>query len=158
MKHKLCVFAGLLLFSTAGVSQQLQLVGSAGEESSSSSAILSYSVGELVVANGANDGFSQGYQQSNLFVTGIDPAPAEIDISIYPNPATDRIIVESSSLGEFGIIRLLDSKGALVWGENGNVSTRVEISLADMAAGNYLLELTNSQKQTAYSYKIIKTH
>ena len=138
-------------------SQQLELVGAAGGDGSTSNAIISYSIGELVVADGNSSSFSQGYQQGNLTVTGIESHNSKFDVSVFPNPTQSRVVIESEILKEFEKITLTDEKGSIIQVISGVSDTRLEIDLSNYASGTYMLNLESRRKNNSKNYKIIKS-
>lgn len=151
--------AGLSFGSFA---QELEIIGSAGTEATSSSASISYTVGELVVETGTSSSsvLTQGYQQGFLTPVAIDEVPAELAISLYPNPTSEFLILESANLNKFDQITMYDINGKLLWSENGNsqVENRLRVDFTPYAAGNYILKLVDSQNQESYSYSVVKSH
>lgn len=146
--------------SSLGVAQNLELISSAGKEAQNSQTQMSYSIGELIVATGAtSDGsVTQGYQQSNLTVTGIKSNTNKELIKIYPNPTADIVTLESSQLSEVTSLQLLDEKGTLVW-SNGKISSdRIQISLESYAAGIYFLKVNSNSPDLSNQFRIIKSH
>lgn len=74
----------------------------------------------------------------------------ESDISIYPNPATDKLYVK----GDFDSILLTSVDGQVVYrGTSGTKLTIIDVE--NLSSGVYLL-ITNSGKQTNYNKIIIK--
>ncbi|PKQ70925.1 T9SS type A sorting domain-containing protein [Raineya orbicola] len=79
-------------------------------------------------------------------------------ISVYPNPASEKIYLTMASFENTPVnLRLVNPLGQEIWGENVSVAInenyRKEISLASLAKGVYILEVTTlGGKQT---YKLI---
>jgi hypothetical protein len=154
-----------ILFAFAGLeghSQELQVIGSAGSEAMSSGGSLAYTVGEVVVSSSTNaEGtLTQGYHQGFLTPTAIDEIPADLELSLYPNPASDYIIIESKSLQDFEEIQMFDMSGKLIWNASGNgaVDNRITVNFQNRAAGNYIIKLIDSDKSQSFSYSVIKSH
>ncbi len=64
------------------------------------------------------------------------------DISFYPNPAKDYLVVQISNADELAQIRILDTKGSLVK-QLSTTSAITTISLTNMAIGTYILTVEN---------------
>ena len=73
--------------------------------------------------------------------------------SVFPNPANDRVIVESETSVERAV--LYDLNGRVVRTINLSGANRFELGVNDLTAGFYLLQLTFDNQQTQ-NLKIIK--
>jgi hypothetical protein len=62
-------------------------------------------------------------------------------VFIYPNPATDKLVVMSAN-GMNDYLRITDFKGAVVF-ESRNTTSTTEINLRGFAAGIYALTVQN---------------
>ena len=142
--------------------QQLEVIGSAGTVSESSGGTIAYTIGEMVIETGETAGgiLTQGFHQSFITITAIDELPSDFSLKLYPNPATDFVIVESDQLTRFDQIALYDMAGQLVWKANGSsaVDNRLTINFENRAAGNYIVRLSDSKAQQSFSYSLIKSH
>lgn len=150
------------LFVLGGTIQAQEVIASAGTEVESSGGSMSYTIGEMVVASTITDdgALTQGYQQGFLTPTAIDEIPAELELSLYPNPAADYIIIESKSLSDFEQITMYDMSGRLIWSQNGNssVDNKITVDFTGHAAGNYIIRLADSDKDQSFSYSVVKSH
>jgi hypothetical protein len=150
------------LFLLGGGIQAQEVIASAGAEVESTGGSMSYTIGEMVVTSTINDdgALTQGYQQGFLTPTAIDEIPAELELSLYPNPASDFIIIESKSLTDFEQITMYDMSGRLIWSQDGNnsIDNRLTVDFTGHAAGNYIIRLADSDKNQSYSYSVIKSH
>ncbi|MCO4807473.1 MAG: T9SS type A sorting domain-containing protein [Flavobacteriales bacterium] len=150
------------LFVLGSTIQAQEVIASAGAEVESSGGSMSYTIGEMVVTSTINTegALTQGYQQGFLTPTAIDEIPAELELSLYPNPAADYIIIESKSLSDFEQITMYDMAGKLVWSQNGNssVDNKITVDFTGHAAGNYIIRLADSDKDQSFSYSVVKSH
>jgi Secretion system C-terminal sorting domain len=81
-------------------------------------------------------------EKSDNFVPSI-----KWEIQAYPNPANDRLIVESNTLPTDNVdIQLFDLTGRLL--VKKNIFESAEIDLSDFNSGVYLLTAINSNGQT----------
>ena len=80
-------------------------------------------------------------------------AYTEISTSVYPNPATYWVNVESDA--PMGKIVLFDFNGRVVKMMNANGENRYQVSMNDVANGMYLLQVTYGDNQTR-NFKVIK--
>lgn len=142
--------------------QQLEVIGSAGTATETSGGAIAYTVGEMVVETGETSGgvLTQGFHQSFITITAIDELPASLALKLYPNPATDFIIIESDELNRFDNMTMYDMAGQLVWQARGNsaVDNRLTVNMANRAAGNYIIKLNDSKAQQSFSYSVVKSH
>src|SRR5690606_28302534 len=76
---------------------------------------------------------------------------SNINLKLYPNPTTDVINIEGDSASEIKKISLISLEGKLIKSYN----TSDVISLSDIAAGTYFLQLILNDG-SVYSEKIIK--
>lgn len=128
---------------------------SSGGEASGSGGTVSYSIGQVSYTNetGSNGSTSQGVQQTYSFKLGLNEDNFT-QVSIYPNPTNDYIILELEDISDATTYAMYDSNGKLVTTGEVN-STQTEIDMRQTAAGQYSLSLlTNSGKKQ--SIKIIK--
>ena len=150
------------LFVLGSTIQAQEVIASAGAEVESTGGSMSYTIGEMVVTSTTNtDGtLTQGYQQGFLTATAIDEIPSELELSLYPNPAADYIIIESKSLSDFEQITMYDMAGKLVWRQNGNTSVdnKLTIDFTAHAAGNYIIRLADSDENQSFSYSVVKSY
>ena len=89
-----------------------------------------------------------------LSPTGITQMTLDMDISIYPNPSSDRVYVAiNSDENELISYSLLDMTGRVI--ENGQWSlnssnSRFTLNLSDVISGVYLLKLSTNNGQSAF--------
>jgi hypothetical protein len=70
------------------------------------------------------------------------------DLLVYPTPASSNITIESQLLdSENCMIRLLDSKGRLVFEKSGNMGNQLDVS--DISNGVYILMLISEQNNAS---------
>lgn len=104
----------------------------------------------IIDNNGCSDTITQGVEV--FLCASINEHELKNDISIYPNPVTDRIVIDSKvSISD---IRLLDEMGRLIHLSNpqdGNMN----IVLSNQSSGIYFLEL-ESQSGKCFRYRILK--
>lgn len=80
------------------------------------------------------------------------------EFRIYPNPATDRVLVESGSLsGQFNL-QLIDVSGRIVWNQLSTIKagSPVEILfLNNLQSGMYFIQISNVTTGRVESHKLI---
>lgn len=82
---------------------------------------------------------------STAYFNYVSTADQLIDIDVYPNPFRDEIVVEGD-MGEVDEVKLIDPLGRLVQSTVNLVSGRVQISVSNINAGIYYLEIIRNGK------------
>lgn len=80
----------------------------------------------------------------NTVIANIENETIKEEISIYPNPASNHIILFGKNT--LGKIQLLDNTGKIV-NEYYTNQKQIEIATSDLKAGKYILKLTGSNKK-----------
>jgi hypothetical protein len=159
---------GLLLLIGVGVyAQQLapQSINSAGAKLSSGSGSLSFTVGELNVlkASGSNGnslggGFTNGAVSSTSVVTMLQPNKQLLELTVFPNPATDllQIQIGHTTLPRMQLL-IQDMQGREVYSGNyAALSGTIGINTAGYAKGTYILSVRDEQETLLGTYKVLK--
>lgn len=146
-----------LTISLSAQSIQNEVVSSSGASSSSTSFNIDYTVGEPVIELTSSTSFtlSQGFHQPSLYVTAIEDIELS-DISCYPNPVNDNLVVEiPSSYTDAFVYTICDLNGKIL----ANATIYSGSSIIDMksfAVGNYLLQVTETSSGKSFQSKILK--
>ena len=150
MSTKRIVMISSLVMSTFFVKAQSlspQVISSTGGYSSSGSASLSATTGEMTMVSTFSTGsviVTQGFQQPEDFNVGVAPLPDPASgISFGPNPSSGTInLFFESTAGMNMIFSVLDLKGALLY-ELETVkyagTNFISFDLSVLPAGSYLL-------------------
>ena len=73
---------------------------------------------------------------------------ADLLISIYPNPTTDKITISFNELATGKVnLSIYDQMGKLVMQENKEGQAELSYSLANLAAGNYFVKVNTANKE-----------
>lgn len=151
----------LLLLPGFGVVAQ-QSVNGAGGQASGSGGTASYSVGQVVYtsASGSGGQINQGVQQPYEFyiISAVVHRDINLEMSVYPNPAqfVVNLKIDNAALLSEGLYgTLFDLSGAQVSVNpvNGQLT---QIPVDHLAAGAYILRVTNRDGAEMQSFKIIK--
>lgn len=130
-----------------------------GGDASGAAGSASYSVGQIActTAEGSNGTSTQGVQQPyEFFIVGVDDTPEmKLQITVFPNPATTKVILNIGNLDpDNWTFQLFDNKGKLLNKQTitGKLTT---IPLETQPAGNYLLKILNEFAEIQ-TFKIVK--
>jgi hypothetical protein len=146
----------LLLFCKSWAQE---VISSAGATGSSANLQLSWTVGEPMVETFSANGtiLTQGFHQSKLVVTAIDPNPlAGFELEVYPNPTSGELTIKVNN----GNIKnltfcLYTSLGEQI--HQGKFSNQIEhINMELMAPGYYMLKISHDKVATMQTFKIVK--
>ena len=73
---------------------------------------------------------------------------ADLLVSVYPNPTTDKIILAFNELVTGKVnLSIYDQMGKLVMEENKEGQAELSYSLANLAAGNYFVKVNTANKE-----------
>jgi hypothetical protein len=152
----------LLIHKTNGQSLTPQVLGTTGNYSVGGKASLSSTTGETAVQtlSTSTQFLTQGFQQPNdiyLAVQNVSALP--YTVQVYPNPTDNYVIVKipSHTGGQNTAFRVTDVLGRTLFGAQKNTAAGIEmiIPMSEYAAGSYLLNITDENRNTS-TYKIIK--
>ena len=149
-----------LILATLGFGQSLTptVIGTTGDFFVGSSATLSWTLGEIMTEtyNGTSNQLTQGFHQPTRSDVGIEESD-DLQISIYPNPARDQVIIELADNTEELNITLYSISGEIVYYGVYSGNSPFPIDLSGFADGMYLLQITNSDQEILETTKIQKT-
>jgi len=131
------------------------VVSSGGKEFSNSSGRIAYTIGEPITEtfSSGNATATQGFHQGTINITSIREQIPELEISIFPNPTTDRLNVK---LNETGLWELHSLDGKLV--SMGTIQSGLtSIDMQHVALATYTLTILLQDKRIN-TYRVIKTH
>ena len=149
-----CLCFMLVIGLTYSIQAQ-QVVSTAGETYETNTAQVSFTLGQTVIETYSDQVtvVTQGFHQVfDEVISGLEPAREVITVSVYPNPATDRLIVELTDSQEVIHYNVLNLEGQAL--QKGQFKIRDEIDLVNLTSGLYLLLLTNNREQLIQSFKI----
>lgn len=131
---------------------------SAGGEATGSSGSISYSIGQVNYINVSSGSgkISEGVQQPiEILTINIEELPKTFSASIFPNPASDQLIIQINSEKNQALHSMLyDVHGNLLLSDviQGNQHS---ISLSGLSPGIYILKIRNEKE--SITSKIIKS-
>ena len=151
-----------ILFAFSFYSQNLDhfVIGTDGGYAGNNQFSLSYTIGEIVTELGNdtvnNIDLTQGFQQAYISIVSTENHLADIDISVFPNPAVNYLNVNISDLSKVKTYAMYDMSGKLLL-QQEIISNQFEISFSNFSSGNYLLIFKNDQ-QKLKTLKVQKSH
>jgi len=136
-----------------------QVISAAGATASGTGVQLSWTIGEPVIETftGATAILTQGFHQSRLFATAIDPIENPgLKLTVYPNPVSGILKLEITDHRLEGIrysLFTMDGKSIL----DRKVEKQPElISMENYTPGTYLLKIFVSGNHPVQTFKIVK--
>ena len=159
MKPRISPIIFFLFAISVDVCFSQQVISSAGTTVTSTTAQLSWTVGEPVIETFIGPGaiLTQGFHQTRYTVTVIDPVTIPgIILSVYPNPVTDDLNLDlKGERTERFRYRLYDLNGKLII--SGKPEKQPEtVEMTGFPVGTYLLKVTGFNG-FSQSFKIVKT-
>jgi len=145
------LFGGISLL---GLSQQNTV--STGGNANGTGGTVSYSVGQIDYSNqqGTNGSINQGVQQPyEFYLLGIG-AELTLDVSLFPNPTNEFIILQLENFSNDLKYALTDMNGKIIATDKIE-SSETHIDMRSYASGQYNLTITNDTT-TNQTIKIIK--
>jgi hypothetical protein len=149
-----------LCFSFWGITNLLaqQSTNTSGSEASGSGGTASFTVGQIdyITAIGSGGTITQGIQQPyEIFVvTGIEVTDINLT-SVYPNPASDFIVLKvENAISENFTFQLYTIQGKILLSKKIE-NSQTSISMAALANAIYFIKVLNNNKEVK-TFKIIK--
>ncbi|MCD4772345.1 MAG: T9SS type A sorting domain-containing protein [Bacteroidales bacterium] len=137
---------------------------SAGEFFFNSNSSISWTLGEIITETFVTDNntLTQGFQQSLLYVFGIDEnADSIFNINIYPNPTNSLLNIKIDSKIKTTLnLKLFDVHGNCLFDKkiNGNKNFYEKINFSNYRNSMYLLKIFSSKNKFVKSFKIQKVY
>lgn len=145
----------MLITSTVAVAQES--ANASGGDATGSGGSVAYSIGQVVYSNqtGTSGNENQGVQQPyEIYTADLDELDY-LDLSVYPNPTVDQVVIElKQQTGDRLNYQLIDHNGKII----SNISSKeqsVKLDMSSYPSGNYLLNIIDPSEKVK-SFKIIK--
>jgi hypothetical protein len=153
MKKNLLMGCAILV-STYSISQENTV--STGGDGTGSGGTFSYSIGQIDYHNTSGTlNISEGVQQPHEYYSQVGLTDLNnVATSIYPNPASEEIIIELNSYQTSLEYDLYDAKGKLVK-RNSIMGLKTIVPIQELSSGTYILEISDG-KQPTTTLKFIK--
>ncbi len=137
-----------------------QMTVSAGGEASGSGGTASYTVGQTAFSThtGTSGSVAEGIQQPYEIsvIIGLEKTDINLEISAYPNPTIDRLILKTESASQPISFQLYDINGRLLE-SSLLIGEETYIDMSRLTPATYFLKIV-SNKQELKSFKIIKSN
>ncbi len=160
MKHLTKVLIAFCLFGYGTTIQAQNSIPASGGNATGTGGTVSYTIGQVVYTtiSGTTGVMTQGVQQpfEISVLTGITEASGiTLEISFYPNPANDYVILsvkkyDSDNLG----YKLYSLNGTLLQSKKVE-SNETRIQMGNILPGTYILKIGDNNKEIK-TFKIIK--
>jgi hypothetical protein len=157
---KRCLSIIFLLTIVLSLKSQVKhdVLASAGDYSINGGVSISWTLGETVIPTFQNGDviLTHGFQQQLIIATLEKNLDLQVEILIYPNPASDMLNLRfGSPTAEVMTLNLFDTRGQLVKTIIVEApSSEKQINMQELAAGIYYLKLTKGKLSNVY--KVVK--
>lgn len=112
---------------------------------------------EVEVSGGDFAGTSISLDELFWFTSlSIEDSPDGVNISIYPNPASNEMIIETAFPLKDGIVKIYDVNGRILLQRHQINSNKVKINIDQLAKGSYLIQLNGTGIKPISSKFMIK--
>ena len=163
---KILLFILLILSIEVAYCQSIsrEVNASAGEYFNNGNSSISWTLGEIVTETFVSDDniLTQGFQQSLLYVFGIDEnADSIFNINVYPNPTSNILNIKINSKIKTTLrLELFDISGNCLFNKkiSGNQNISEKINFCNYRNSIYLLKIISSTGKFVRSYKIQKVY
>lgn len=88
-------------------------------------------------------------------VVGIPDIPSEFDVSVYPNPFTEQLNINSTIADNY-TVNIFDVSGKLILSQEGNGIGNTTLNVANLNAGSYIVQLQTTDRQQSKAKVIVK--
>ena len=148
----------VLLVATLGYSQSIskQVVGTSGKTLTNSNLKLTYTVGEPVVGlmtAGGNQLGNGYYPAMDLQALSVEDNVLDVQLKVYPNPASQSLYVTHPEMNSFGIT-IVDLNGKQLY--SGSINKDEPLDVSNYTQGMYVVTIENTATNKKNTYKIIK--
>lgn len=157
MTKTIFVICCLLGWGTTAIFAQKGTVSSGGVATGTGGSV-TYTIGEInyITANGSGGQITQGLQQPyEIFLLQATAAELNINVSLFPNPASEKIVISVESANTENLrYQLFDVNGKLLQ-EKMMDSNQTDIFMRDYASATYFVKVINNNNESK-NFKIIK--
>ncbi len=137
-----------------------QVIGSGGKHVKIADLQISFNIGEPQVKTikGNNITLTQGFEQGEMRVLGIEPLEGEMKVSAFPNPSRGnlKLELEAAIPGSYRI-EVFDVNGKRVLDPEELMITRkvsTSLDLRPLAAGTYIIRIESDRARVRRNIKV----
>lgn len=145
-----------IMLASPLLAQKNEIVSTAGDAFATEAGYLSFTLGEVAIETlpASPQKLTQGFHQPVLFVRkAASAAETKHLVSVFPNPVSAMLYMESRPREAAGRYTVLDMRGVTV--RQGTVMQRTEVSFDDLPPGTYTLQVKTTSTRMQ-SFKIVK--
>ncbi len=149
-------FALLLLISSSFTLIAQEVIATNGDYFESGDKSVQFTIGEIATETLQNGDviITQGFNQPTFTVTSIEKNTlVDIQITVFPNPVTELLVLETSNQTDNLSWKLFDVNGKQL--NNGNLREVNQIKFQEYSQGTYILSVIQDDKLVE-SFRIIK--
>lgn len=153
MKKLLFIF---FLCIASVISQAQEVISSSGTSLSKGSFVVDFTLGECVIQTYSTPSLylTQGFHQPQLIVTTLnEKINQELSVSVYPNPASDHVILRADNPEGLSYV-LFDISGKKIE-QKQLESDKTEISFNGFEAATYFIKVIDDKEELKL-FQIIK--
>jgi len=157
MKLIISIILTGFFFISLSAQTSLKVIGSSGDYFEGEGEFnMHVTIGEVVISafENGNINIAQGFHHGNNAITAIEQPEQNIEISVYPNPVVDRIVIESKMDFDFSFF-LSNAHGQVITKSNVGKRSIRTLSAKNLLPGIYYLKITDNYNLHK-TYKIIK--
>ena len=134
-----------------------EVFASAGTSMIGANGGLEFTIGEVVTTTLPSGGGSltQGFQQPNIILVGVEEFIDVYTINLYPNPVQQFVTIETNSDEELQA-KIYNAHGQLVI-DHKVFTQKAVLNLDGIADGPYFLHITRLSGEAVKNFSIIKT-
>jgi len=145
----------ILVVFTSSYAQNFELISTSGDSFKNENYQIDWSIGEVAIETYTNDSniLTQGLHQSTYTVLAVEDNAIKLNMSVYPNPATDIVNVKAENLDAYQLI-LSDVNGKQLLVKQVNDGDSL-LDLSSYKRATYYLSINKNGKHLK-TYKLIK--
>ncbi len=131
-----------------------QVIGTSGQQYVTAAATVDFTIGEPFIATltGQNGIATQGFHQGTISITSVRETLSLAELSVYPNPTTDRLTISTAMENALWQLHTLDGK-IVSSGRLNLGSTTVDVTA--LAQATYMLTVM-APDRSVNAYRIVK--
>ena len=154
----LCLFSGLQAQTSA---EKHNVIASAGNGFVAGDVQLNWTLGEVAIeaVKGYDNLITQGFHQGEYKMKNAISGSTAVEVSIFPNPSFDHIMIDTKQLDQEIFVQLFDIGGQLIISDKITENSVLHrLDLQELKANTYILQLSSANEDFQSAYKIIKSN